>query len=258
MRFGRGGFQEARGDCQKGGNQWFVENALQLLDARNEYYLDLDHPDGVLLYYMPNGTDVTNPSTLIELTVNRVLFHAAGTEHSPVRGLHLVNMQLEKTFATHMDSHEAPSGGDWTVHRGGAILLDGAVESDVYGNTFRHLGGNGVFVSNYARDIAIRRNKFYALGASAILLAGDPLFDSATPHDRRTSGAHVERVLISENVASDLGIVVKQSAGIFLALSRSVRIERNVIFNCPRAGILFNDGFGGNTTVENNIVFIDS
>jgi hypothetical protein len=34
-----------------------------------------------------------------------------------------------------------------------------------------------------------------------------------------------------------------------------VLIERNVFFNIPRAGITFNDGFGGNNTVFQNVLF---
>ena len=32
-------------------------------------------------------------------------------------------------------------------------------------------------------------------------------------------------------------------------------IERNVMFNGPRAGINFNDGFGGGHFMENNLLF---
>ena len=32
-------------------------------------------------------------------------------------------------------------------------------------------------------------------------------------------------------------------------------LEGNIFFNGPRAGINFNDGFGGNSTIRKNLVF---
>lgn len=246
--------QEARGDCRKGGGAWYVENTLPLLDSPNEFYIDL-YAQPPLVYFMPNKTLPTDPSAIVEFSVLRNLIEVRGTLAEPVLDLSVSNLKFELTYPTHMDAHEVPSGGDWTVHRGGALFLEYVVRSEVYGNEFQFMGGNAVFVSRYARDIEIRRNSFYALGSSAILMVGDPLFNSSRPVNRVKDENHVERVLVSENVASEIGLVVKQSAGVFLSICRSIFVERNVIFNSARAGIVFNDGFGGNTTIKQNILF---
>jgi hypothetical protein len=46
-----------------------------------------------------------------------------------------------------------------------------------------------------------------------------------------------------------------QTAAYFQALSAEATIEFNVFFNGPRAGINFNDGFGGGNLVRGNLVF---
>ncbi|KAH9249703.1 hypothetical protein BASA81_012499 [Batrachochytrium salamandrivorans] len=250
----RGGFQEARGDCGTGGgNEWYVENSKTLLDAPGEYFLDLKNS---LLYFIP-PTAATTAAALnqmeFELTSQRILIRARRTVN-----LVLTNVVFEHTYATHMDenTHEVPSGGDWTVTRQGAVVLESVFKAKVTACVFRNLGGNGLFVSNAAQDVEITRNDFQALGSSAVLLVGDPLFANSTAHNRKLHvDNHVDRVLVKENVMSELGLEVKQSSGVFLALAKSVRIERNVVFDCSRAAITFNDGFGGNHTVVENVMF---
>ena len=39
-----------------------------------------------------------------------------------------------------------PSGGDWSVHRNGAVYLEGTVKATVESCTFDSPGGNGIFV----------------------------------------------------------------------------------------------------------------
>ena len=255
LYFAKGGFQEARGDCGNGGSEWFVENDYQFLDSTNEFFLDLKDPSGAKLYLIPNKTDLHDPQNKFEIAILREIFRSNGTTKNPLKDIHIRHVTFEKTYPTHMDDHEMPSGGDWTVHRGGAVILEGVKESSVNDCHFFHLGGNGLFVSRFARDISITRNEFFSLGSSAILLVGDPMFDSPQPWNRTTDENHIERVLIEENVASELGLVVKQSSGAFLAIARSIMIRRNVFFNIARAGIVYNDGFGGNNTISQNVLF---
>eukprot|EP01047_Picozoa_sp_COSAG01_P024677 COSAG01_NODE_1532_length_10007_cov_4.889842_2_plen_94_part_00 len=44
-------------------------------------------------------------------------------------------------------------------------------------------------------------------------------------------------------------------AGIFQSLARSNVIRRSVLYNGPRAAVDINDGFGGNLTMEDNLMF---
>ena len=53
----------------------------------------------------------------------------------------------------------------------------------------------------------------------------------------------------------EIGIFQKQSSMWFQSKSCSNYISHNIFFNGPRAGINFNDGFGGNSTIFKNIIF---
>ena len=57
IEFGAGGYQGCRGGP---GQDWFVENVLELLDNENEHYIDTDTSPPTL-YYQPNSTAQGNP-----------------------------------------------------------------------------------------------------------------------------------------------------------------------------------------------------
>jgi len=61
--------------------------------------------------------------------------------------------------------------------------------------------------------------------------------------------------VVSGNIAHELGIWEKQSSMWFQAKTAKSVIENNIFFNGPRAGINFNDGFGGGDTVTRNLIF---
>ena len=51
------------------------------------------------------------------------------------------------------------------------------------------------------------------------------------------------------------GMFQKQSSCVMMAKSMETNISRNVMFNAARAHINQNDGFGGGTTVQNNLIY---
>jgi len=61
--------------------------------------------------------------------------------------------------------------------------------------------------------------------------------------------------LIQGNIVHELGMWEKQSSMWFQAKTAKTTIRQNLFFNGPRAGINFNDGFGGGDTVSENLIF---
>lgn len=249
VTFKDGGWQEARGDCGKGGGNWYVENVLELLDSPGEYFLDLE---ALTLYYYPPSIGMNpmlNPRTVtVELNYEiRNVLTINGAKNVIIR-----NIEFWGGYPTHMDDHDVPSGGDWSVHRGGVVFIEKSENVAVQECQFHHSGGNAIFINHYARNIRIERNEFYAIGSSAVLMVGDPKLVASDPWNIVD---YPENVLMYGNVVSHFGMIVKQSAGAFVSLGKNVLVEENVIFHAPRAGIVFNDGFGGGNTMRRNIVF---
>jgi hypothetical protein len=109
LKLKRGGFQEARGDCNNGGQEWFVENAKSMLDSPLEYYLDLANRK---LYFIP-PVDMDLAGATVELSSQRILMRARGNgAGEPITELHVKNLGFHRTYPTHMDkNHEVPSAG---------------------------------------------------------------------------------------------------------------------------------------------------
>merc|ERR1711998_442510 len=60
---------------------------------------------------------------------------------------------------------------------------------------------------------------------------------------------------ITNNFVQEIGHYQKQSSFYFQAETAMATIENNIVFNIPRAGINFNDGFGGGAEIVNNLLF---
>ena len=236
----RGGFQEARG-CSHG-REWYIENIFEELDSPGEWYFD--DIDKTLFYY-PNGS---LPSEGIGTVLDQ-LIRIQGGQLEPVRDITITNLTFTHSATTFLESYEVPSGGDWSIHRGGAVFVEQADGFLLQNCLFDSPGGNGVFLSNYVRNAVIEGNEFVYTGDSAIAAIGSAdLIDG-------TNGNQPRGTKILGNFAHETGIYGKQTSPYGQALACQTEIVGNVFFNGPRAGINFNDGFGGGNLVKNNLLF---
>jgi hypothetical protein len=157
---------------------------------------------------------------------------------------------LTQTSNTYMRDYTVPSGGDWSVHRGGTIYLINTNNITITQNLLIELGSNGVALIDYNDATSITLNEFVWLGDSGIILVG-----STNGMDGFSVPSQPAHTLIQSNVIHETGVYIKQSAPVLVAVSRSVTIIGNLIFNIPRAGVNINDGFYGNHTLSWNVMF---
>ena len=240
LTFAYGGWQEARG-C-KSGAEWYVENIMEELDSPGEWFYN--HTT-MKLYLYPNGSLPTEGvGTVLDEAIG-----IRGTMDSPVKGVSIMNVVFAHTATTFLKHYEVPSGGDWSVYRGGTVFVEGMDGFNLQGCLFDAVGGNGVFLSGYVRNAVIQNNEFVWSGDSAIVSVGDTnLFDG-------TLGTQPRGTKITGNLVHENGIFGKQTCAYVQSLSCQVEVSENVFFNGPRAGINFNDGFGGGNLVGNNLLF---
>ena len=237
-----GGFQEAGGGCPQGA-EWFVDNIFEELDAPGEWFYDEAEQK---LYLYPNGTKL--PSTGVGTKLQR-LFDIHGSISRPVYNITLMNMTFLHTEPTYFESYESPSGGAFSVHRGGAVFAEGVDGFTVQQCLFDSPGGNGIFLSNYIRNAVIEANEFRFVGDNAIAAIGSVnLIDG-------TNGNQPRGTKITGNLVNEIGIFGKQTCAYIQSLACQTELIGNVFFNGPRAGINFNDGFGGGNLFENNLIF---
>jgi len=218
------------------GGDWFVENILDELDQPGEFYFDFDSKK---LYVIPNGTLVD-----FRFALHETLINIQSSEEIKIMGL-----GFRDATATYMGEWSAPSGGDWSLHRGGAIFLEDSEEITIEQNLFQRLDGNAIFLSRRVVSTQVLKNTFEWLGENAIATWG-----SSDKYDA-TEGLFPLDTVVYGNVMRELGLFEKQSSAVGLAKSAVTWISHNIMFNMPRAAINFNDGMGGGDTVDNNLIF---
>lgn len=248
IHFGRGGFQlneimQGRDATAIGKpSRFFVENVFEELDAEGEWYLD--QRSSTLYFKPPAGVDMR--AALVEAPALERLIELRGAEETPVRGVTITGFRIAHTASTFLEEYDAPSLGDWTIHRGGAVFVEGAEDCSIEKCFFDAVGGNAVFLNDYTRRIRIYGNKFTEAGESAIALVGTKNRIHGTNHPYPSGN------LISNNLIHDCGVFGKQTAGVFVAVGEKTTISHNHIYNMPRAAICLNDGWGGGHIIEFN------
>ncbi|MBN2328978.1 MAG: right-handed parallel beta-helix repeat-containing protein, partial [Candidatus Omnitrophica bacterium] len=192
-----------------------------------------------------------------------------GSLEDPVRHITFKNLQFKHTSRIFMAPYERLLRGDWSIARLAALHFRGVEDAAVEDCLFEDLGGNGVFLDQYNRRVAVRGCEFNRLGESGVCVVGDvnavrsPAieYSRTLPQDQidltpgpRTANYPAQSV-IENNVIHNFGQVGKQTAGVFISMSEEIAVRHNTIYDCPRAAICINDGCWGGHVIEYNDAF---
>jgi hypothetical protein len=208
------------------------------------------------------------------------IFNITGNQTAPVLGVSFKGVGFRDAAYSYFNPHGIPSGGDWGLQRHGAVFIQGTENTLIDGCIFERVDGNAVAISGYNRFTTIQNNEFVWIGDSAIISWG---YTTGSPDPRDgvdgTAGNEPRYNQIVNNFAHELGIWEKQSSFLFQAKTCDSLIAGNVFFNgmhvcfffrfsaglptvspmgtCagPRAGINQNDGYCGNQTLTENLLF---
>ena len=150
-------------------DQRFVENVFEELDAPKEWFLDRKSST---IYFIP--PEETDPRCMtFEVVILKHLIEINGSHEDPVRNLKFHGLSFCRAGYTFMQTTNVPSGGDWRIYRGGAIVYEGTEDCAIRDCVFDGVGGNGIFVGDYNRGLEITGCEFIHTGASAIIFDGD-------------------------------------------------------------------------------------
>ena len=251
--FSKGGFQGARG--KNAGEEFFIENIMEELDYLNEWFYD---GSSKVLYFFYNASSGTVPPPYLTYVVPtlKTLISVKASQQDPARSITIRGITFRDTAYTYMDPHGMPSGGDWGLQRMGSLYFEGTENMLIQDCIFKRLDGNAIMVSGYNRMTTIYKNEFLWIGDTAIAQWGDTSGSAVKGMGwDGTSGNQPRYSQIIANFVHELGVYEKQSSFYFQAKSCQNTIKGNIFFNGPRAGINFNDGFGGGSTVTENLIF---
>jgi hypothetical protein len=243
----------------------YVENIFEELDTANEWYYD--NKAKILYYFPPKGMDLKQAK--FEVPQIAHLFEFKGTEEKPVKNIKLSGLTLTGTLRTFMQNKEPLLRSDWTIYRGGAVLLEGAIQCRIQDCVLHGLGSNAVFFSKFNRDCEVSGCEIYNIGASGVCMVGDPEavrspsfeYNEHIPLSKMdlTPGPKTNNFpkdcQIDDNLMYNLGCVEKQSTGIELSMCMDIMVSHNTIYDVPRAGINVSEGTWGGHIIQYNDVF---
>jgi len=276
INLGEGGWQMQR-DYGIGGkgshsSSYFVENIFEELDVPGEWFLN---EETKTLYYYPFKEE-NIASAKIEVPVLKDLIQIKGDKNDPVKNIKINGFTFSQSRYTFMNKYEPVARGDWAIHRGGAVYLEGAENCVISNCNFEYLGGNGVFMNSYNRNNKVTGCRFVHTGESAICFVGSPsavrnylTWDDVDLHGKNWiemsknkdlgSGPktpdYPKNCVAENNIIHDIGDVGKQTAGVFISMSHKITASHNTIYDCPRAAICINDGTWGGHIIEFNDIW---
>lgn len=223
----------------------YIDNVFEELNTPGEWYFNR-HDN--ILYYMPEeNEDMT--TALVEAPQLRQLVELRGTEDNPVHHITFSSFQFTHTTTVFMEPWEAPSMGDWAIHRSGAVFMTGTEECAVENSLLHATGGNAVFMDGYNLRSRACGCTFTETGESAVCLVGYNMkrLGTARPFP--------DECIIHNNHMHDLGEYNTQVAGVFLSCCQKTTVSHNDIHDVPRAAILINDPTWGGHVVEHNKLY---
>ncbi|MCW3466890.1 PDZ domain-containing protein [Chitinophaga nivalis] len=243
----------------------FVENILEELDAAHEWFYDASHQT---LYYKP-PPQLSLSTARVVISRWPEIVAVKGTADHPVQDVSFQGIRFAHAEATFMATREPLLRSDWTIYRGGAILLEGTAGCSIRSCEFDHNGGNAVFVSRYNRHTRISDCYIHDGGGNGICFVGSPdavrspLFEY---HQSRPfaetdtawgplNNHYPDSCMATNNLICRTGRIEKQTAGIQLSMAMNITVSHNTIYDVPRAGINVSEGTWGGHDIGWNDVF---
>ena len=236
----------------------FVENIFEELEDPGEWFHDAKKQ---VLYYYPYSLEGENLAAVtFEVVRLRHLVELRGSREKPVRHVTLQGLVFRHAARTFMDTKEPLLRSDWTIYRGGAIVIDGAEDCVVTDCELDQVGGNRIFVNNYNRRIAVRGNHIHGAGASGVCFVGDPksVRNPLFEYGQRQNYADIDKTpgpktdnypadcTVEDCLIAAVSVVEKQATGVQVSMSKCITIRHCSVYDVGRAGINFSEGtFGG-------------
>lgn len=236
----------------------YAENIREEMTRPGEWFFD-EKQMRIYVRLVP-GDDLSQA----EAAVARGFFILEDCENVTVE-----NITFQRSVRTFMDTKEPLLRSDWTIYRGGALLVKNSANCRVDRCAFLDIGSNGVFVDGNNENIRFTRSHFKDIGASGLCFVGwpdavrSPLFEynqtqrlgdlDLTPGPK--SDNYPKNCAVEDCLIEYVGTVEKQATGVEISMAYGITVKDCTVCHTSRSGINISEGTFGGHRIEGCDVF---
>ncbi|MBE9028311.1 right-handed parallel beta-helix repeat-containing protein [filamentous cyanobacterium LEGE 11480] len=227
---------------------YHLENALPLLDAPGEWFLDTQQQ---AVFYKPRlGESIKTISAIAPQL--ETLIKVEGTTEVSVQNLAFCHLDFQHTtwFEPNQQGYVGTQAGIPFDSKPAtsAIVMRYARQIDFENNVLQNLGGMGLLLANGTQKITVNANLIKNIADNGISI-GIPVVDTNAPRER------VSGHIIANNYITQIGLDYFGAAGIFAGYASGLRIEHNELTQLPYSAISVGWGWTDkDTSLKNNLI----
>ncbi len=223
--------------------RYFLENAIEFLDADFEWFFD--KKENELYLKLPENQNADEVKIVIPVSTG--LVKLVGTENQPLKNIHFQGISFENCAwgipetgycgiqACHFDPR--PERGGWTVVPA-AVYAEWTENCTFSDCSFKNLGGSGLWFSTGSKNCSVSNSIFQDISGNGIMIGegrdrqvnGQAWWQ--TSPEQVALGNRIENCTITACGAQFYGAV-----GIWCGLTAETTIKNNEIHDLPYSGI---------------------
>ena len=229
-----------------------IENAYELLDSPGEWYLD--RTSRIVSYLPRDGEDMTNATVVAPILETLVLVQ--GSPGDPVQNIEFRGLTF--AYATWLqpngnEGYAEIQAGWMRVGEGKGVMAPGNVvfhrarNIHLGGNTFCHLGAQGVVFDQGTRDNVMYGNVFTDISGTAVRIGNIDAPRADEPDQDRGN-------IVSNNYIHDVAVEYRGGIGLMGAYVADTIFTHNEIANLPYTAVSLGWGWGSRSYAQNNVI----
>lgn len=223
--------------------RYFLENAIEFLDADFEWFFD--KKENELFLKLPGNQNANDLKIVVPVSTG--LLKLVGTKNQPLKNIHFQGISFENCAweipetgycgiqACHFDPR--PERGGWTVVPA-AIYAEWTEGCTFLDCSFKNLGGSGLWLSTGSKNCSVSNSIFQDISGNGIMIGEgrDRQVNSQAwwqiAPEQVALGNRIENCTIT-----DCGTQFYGAVGIWCGLTAETTIKNNEIHDLPYSGI---------------------